>query len=132
MNLNAMDMQYAMDYIVYMMMCSFFGKAEAVSGSKEEKRRLLYLFLGYNRQVALEEEAETFFRKDILPDLPRDFLGGTVKVHWVTADNGRRTAVVFDSGDRQLWVTALFGGKVRTPVFRYCLIGQEEELPAAA
>lgn len=138
MRLSANDEQLAMDYTIYMMVGSFFGKA--VPGSKwtEQMLRQRYLLLSEATQYSIEEECEMYFENEIAPLLPDDFLKGAVTVRWIPARDRKFTALRFSDGKRQLWISSLYGGRYRKPQFVYWTEGlklksdalvEEERIP---
>ena len=128
--LNPYDEQMALDYIIYMMMGSFFDKTRAASTWKEKILHLRYQLLNPKTQYSLEKDCERYFEKKILPNLPKDFLKGKASVHWVESKDGNYTAVVFVRGRRQLWVASLYGGRIRRPEFEYWIFGIGATEPA--
>ena len=128
--LNPYDEQLALDYIIYMMMGSFFEKTKAASAWRERILRLQYQLLPQRIQYEIEEDCEHYFEKKILSELPEDFLKGKATVYWVESKNKKYTAVVFARGRRQLWVASVEGGRIRRPVFEHWTVGMETtELP---
>ena len=121
--LNSYDEQLAFGYTVYMMMGSYFGKTRVAAPGREKVLRLRYLLLPQKKQYELEEDCERYFKRKILPDLPGSFLSGCASVYWIDSKDKRRTAVVFVRGKRQLWVTALYGGRIKRPVFYHWTAG---------
>ena len=116
--LQEMDQQKAFDYIIYMMVGSYFNKARAAVPGKENSRYLLYMLLGSAAQIRLEEQCEQYFQKKILPGLPRGFLDADVRVYFDSTGDGRYTSVVFAGNGRFLRIASLYGGKHKQPRMR--------------
>lgn len=120
--LKEMDQQKAFDYIIYMMVGSYFKTAKAASSSVESSRRLLYMLLGSTAQIRLEEQCEIYFLKEVLPRLPKGFLDTDVRVYFDSTGNGRYTSVVFEGNGRFLRIASQYGGIRRKPRF-WCWAG---------
>ena len=125
--LNSKDKQAAMDYTIFMMVGSFFDKTETASPGKEKIYHLRYQLLGHKTQYEWEEAVERHFLKKILPNLPKAFLDGTAKVHFVHEKDGRNSAVVFDRNGVQLWVSSQDGGKCKRPTFLHWITEKNEQ-----
>ena len=115
--LNAFEQKTALDYIVYMMMGSYFGRCSFPAKYREKQMEHFYLLLGSKLQIELEEKTENCFLKTIRPSLPQDFLDREVKVFWVPKTDGKQSAVVFANRIGQLWVVTRYGGRLKKPEF---------------
>lgn len=124
--LNPYDEQLALDYIIYMMMGSYFDETKAKSTWREKILKLRYHLLSEKAQEEVEKACERYFEKKVLPELPEEFLKGKAVVHWLESDDKKYTAVVFTRGRRQLWVASLYGGRYKQPVFEHWTVGFEE------
>ena len=116
--LNEFDQQMAMDYIVYMMVGSYFKKTVFAQPAREKIMHLRYIFLGSKKQIELEEAAERFFLQKVRDSLPEDFLEAEVTVSWKYDGKTGRSAVVFSDKNRSLHISTRYGGKFHRPVFR--------------
>ena len=123
--LNEFDEQMAMDYIVYMMVGSYFKKTIFAQPAREKIMYLRYFFLGSKKQIELEETAERFFLQEIRAGLAEDFLQEEVTVSWQFDGKKKQTAVVFADGNRSLVIASLYGGRCRRPKFRFRTEGFE-------
>ena len=125
--LNTFDQQLSLDYITYMMVGSYFRKAEAVSKRREQIARTRYQLLNHKTQYALEDDCEQFFLRNIFPKLPAQFFAREAKVRFALSRDGLRTAVVFSCGKQQLWISSLYGGSYKHPVFEFWTIGFKQK-----
>lgn len=115
--LNALEQKTALDYIIYMMMGSYFKKVTFSSKWREKTMEHFYLLLGNRLQIELEETTEQCFRKTIRPSLPERFLDHEAKAFWVPRGDGKQTAIVFANAYGQLWVVTRYGGRQKRPEF---------------
>lgn len=115
--LNTFEQKTALDYIVYMVMGSYFKKVTFSSKWREKSMEHFYVLLGNKLQIDLEETTEQCFRKTIRPWLPEEFLAHTAKTFWVSRGDGKQSAVVFANPYGQLWVVTRYGGRVKKPEF---------------
>ena len=119
--LDRTEQQAAMDYIVYMIIGSYFAEARAKSPWRERGMRLKYCLLGQKRQYELEEKCDRYFDAVLSDRLPADFLDGKAEVSFCRPRDGRGSSVVFSDGFRRLEITSQYGGRRRDPAFSYHL-----------
>lgn len=119
--LTRTEQQNAMDYIVYMIIGSYFASAKARTGWRENGMRLRYCLLGQGKQYDLEECCDKYFEEVLSDKIPEKFLEKKVDVYFRREKGNGNSAVIFSDGSSRLEVTALYGGRRRTPKFSYRL-----------
>lgn len=85
----------AMEYIIYMMVGSYFKSAECKTKSLERQLFLYYKELGYKEQTTKEDNCIRFIEHDLLKKLPRRYLKENVKVAFKTDEVSGLNNIIF-------------------------------------
>lgn len=73
-------MQKAMDYIVYMIVGSYFNQTKCSSPIMEKRMFLYYKDISINTQYTLEESCINYVEKKLMKELPSNIWNEPVKV----------------------------------------------------
>ena len=84
--------QKAMDYIIYMIVSSYFSKATCVSHNMENKLFLYYKETSINTQLKFEEKCIKYVEGVLTKELP-NIWNSNVEVKLVPDEYGIRTAI---------------------------------------
>lgn len=88
------DNQRVWEYITYMMLTGYFGKAECKTPILERRLFIHYKEIGENRQVRLESISDAILRKKIIPYLPKEFIDGKVEIRLIANGFSNMKAVI--------------------------------------
>lgn len=119
--MNTTVKQKALDYIMYMILGSYFTKAVCLSPLREKQLLLCYKDLKPADQLDLEEKCIRYvekFRKVV----PEEFWEQTVRVHI----KGRYANVIEIHGDKQILCVRTYYER-KKPRFRIRLLTKREE-----
>ena len=106
---SSKDRQLAMEYIIFMMVGSYFRKAKPCFGVRGKQMAICYHLLKPGQQERWEREVEEHFVRDVLPHLDNGFLDEEVRVTRVPLKNPGVTALAFTAGGRSLLVWERYG-----------------------
>lgn len=107
-NKNRIKTQKAMDYIVYMIVGSYFDGMECMNKKVEKKLFLFYKDIRTKRQYAMEEKCIRYVEHYIMKDVPGAIWNENVKVYLKQDEALLATTVCFKGKDFVLKVASDF------------------------
>lgn len=81
---TAKNNQWVWEYINYMMLTGYFGKAECKTPILEKRLYVHYKETREDRQVQLERISDAILKRKIIPLLPKEFVEGRVEIRLVS------------------------------------------------
>jgi hypothetical protein len=103
-NKSSHDNQRAWDYIMYMMLGSYFKKTNCLTTFWEQKLSLNYSAMKKQDQYAAEDKCIKAIEEEVLPQLPDEFLDSEVDVRLVIDDKDDVTVIEVTDGIYELLV----------------------------
>jgi hypothetical protein len=103
-NKSSHDNQRAWDYIMYMMLGSYFKKTNCLTTFWEQKLSLNYSAMKKQDQYAAEDKCIKVIEEEILPQLPEEFLESTVDIKLVVDEKDDVTVIEVTDGVYELMV----------------------------
>lgn len=105
------DDQVAFDYVIYMMVGSYFDKTECMNTLQEKKMRLQYCEQKQANQYRMEELCIDYVEKELLPALPESFWHRQVQVYFVAGHGTGRHGIRFVSPEYTLCISGEYRGR---------------------
>lgn len=103
---KTLRLQKAMDYIVYMMVGSYFAGTQCLSRICEKKLFLNYKEIGVEKQIKYENECIWFTENVLMKKLPERIWNETVKVNMTPDASGKGTTITFVGEDFKMSVSS--------------------------
>lgn len=110
------DNQRAWDYIMYMMLGSYFKKTNCLTPFWEQKLSLNYSAMKKQDQYAAEDKCIKVIENEILDNLPEEFLESCVDIKLVIDDNTDLTVVHVYTDKYDLKVAYKYDEKGKNPL----------------
>jgi hypothetical protein len=89
------DSQTAFEYVIYMIVGSYFKKTKCSNELLERKMRLQYCEQKLENQYSMEETCISYVEKTLLPVLPADFWNNEMQVRLIVDRHSGRTEIRF-------------------------------------
>lgn len=105
------DNQRAWDYIMYMMLGSYFKKTNCITPFWEQKLSLNYSAMKKQDQYAAEDKCIKVIEEEVLPNLPEEFVESEVDVKLVIDDKTDLTVIQVFNDTYELMVAYKYDEK---------------------
>lgn len=102
--------QKAMEYVVYMMVGSYFKKSSCISKWMEGRAFIEYKEMNVNKQLVMEEMSINFVEKVLLKELPQDVWQKEMRVKFNSYEDGS-SEIRFTGGEYLIRIFTLYKGK---------------------
>lgn len=112
--MNIVDNQSAFEYVLYMMLGSYFKKAVCSNKLFERKLHMQYLQQKEKQQVLMEEICIRLVENELMPQLPEEFWEQKMKVRFVPTSVTGMREIQFIGAEYALRVSGVFRGKKNT------------------
>lgn len=114
MKFNIVDKQAAFEYVLYMMLGSYFDKVACCSPMYEKKMHMQYQQQKEESQIQMEDFCIRFVEKELMPQLPEDFWKQQMEVRFLPTNVKGMREVQFIGADYALRVSGIFLGQKNT------------------
>ncbi len=114
--LNFTDNQTAFEYVVYMMVGSYFDKAVCKNKLLEKKMYVQYIEQKERNQIQMEDICIRFIEKELMNHLPEQIWGQQVEVKFRPKDIKGQMDIQFHGPDYILCINAKYQGKRNTEI----------------
>ena len=112
--MNFTNDQTAFEYVIYMMLGSYFKKAVCKNKLLEKKLFVQYLEQKEKKQLQMEDICIRYVEKKLMPNFPEKFWEQEVEVKFCPTDINGVKEVQFHGKDYILYVGGIFRGKRNT------------------
>lgn len=103
--------QVAFDYVVYMMLGSYFTKTICKNHLLERKMRIQYLEQKTDRQYKMEDMCLEYIEKQLLPTIPEEVWQEKMEVHFYPQSKEKNTKICFVGPNYLLQAETTYNGK---------------------
>ncbi len=114
--MNFTNNQTAFEYVIYMMLGSYFNKTNCKNYLLEKKMRLMYWEQKEKRQIEMERICIRFVENELLPELPKYIWSQNVEVKFSPTKFKGYQDIEFRGEDFLLRVRAIYRGKFDTVI----------------
>ena len=112
--MNIVDGQMAFEYVVYMILGSYFDKAICKNKLQEKKMYFQYMQQKDKAQIQMEEYCIRFVERVLMPQLPPELWSQQVEVKFVPTSVQGMREVQFIGPDFALRASGIYRGKRET------------------
>lgn len=114
--MNFTNNQTAFEYVIYMMLGSYFNKTNCKNYLLEKKMRLMYWEQKEKSQIEMERICIRFVENELLPELPKYIWSQYVEVKFSPTKFKGYQDIEFRGEDFLLRVRAIYRGKFDTVI----------------
>ena len=130
--MNFTNTQTAFEYVIYMMLGSYFNRTSCKNILLEKKMRFMYWEQREKSQIEMEKICIRFVEKELLPQLSEHIWSQDVEVKFSPTRFKGYQDIEFHGEDFRLRVRAIYRGKFDTVIEHEIRYKEEEEKTHAA
>ena len=109
--MDRLTKQRAFDYSMFLMLSSYFDKAECSSELQKKKLHLAYQELKDEDKDAFDGQSIAVIEKELLPNLPKDFTERNMQLALLGSENKLCTEMRLSDAEYVLRIKARYGKK---------------------